>query len=78
MDDRATCINNTDVESVAAAGNFTERIHLQEGASSVKSSWSGKRNRLAHTDASFHLVSHLLWEFLANAEKQGNNQEDIT
>lgn len=39
----------------------------------VKSGWSGKRKGARE---SFHLVSCLRFLFLANAEKQGDNQED--
>lgn len=54
-------MNNTDVGSVAAAGNFTGCIHLQEGQSSA----AGKRNSYVSRNA-FHLYPLL-----------GDHQEDI-
>lgn len=45
VDDSATCMNNTDQGSVAASGNFTVCLHLQEGRSATadKSNWSVRR-----------------------------------
>lgn len=74
VDGRVTCINNIHVGSVAAAGNFIECIHLQDGESVyLKAAGPGKET------GSATLISpcvSLLSKFLAGTEKK-QDEEDI-
>lgn len=72
-------MNNTDVGSVAAAGNFTECI-LSAGRRVQRQSkvaGQGKETALCALMHHFTLYLSCYLKVLANTEKQGDNQEDI-